>query len=127
MTDSKRLAGLIGPALMALSVTEAVNIDVFANQMAPVIYLNGAILFVTGLAIVRAHNLWTWGWPVLVTLTGWAALLGGFLRMAAPNAPQAADSFFTYAVLAVIAAIGAVLSVIAYGPKARAAPKPSDV
>ncbi len=77
MTHSRHLAGLIGPAMVGLGVTEAINMDVFANQIAPVVYLNGAILFVAGLAIVRAHNLWAWRWPDIMTLTGWVALIGG--------------------------------------------------
>jgi len=92
--------------------------DVLANQIAPVVYLNGAILFIAGLAIVRVHNLWTWRWPVIITLTGWVGLIGGLWRMVAPEAPQAAENFLTYAVLAAIAVIGAILSVTAYCPKA---------
>ncbi len=126
MTDSRELAGLIGPAMVALAVTEAINMDVFANQIAPVVYLNGAILFVAGLAIVRAHNLWTWRWPIIVTLTGWVTLLGGLWRMAAPDAPQAAENVVTYVVLAAVGAIGAILSVKAYGPKASSAREPTD-
>ena len=127
MTDSKQLAGLIGPTMVALGVTEAMNMDVFANQIAPVVYLNGAILFVAGLAIVRAHNLWTWRWPVMMTLTGWVALLGGLWRMVAPQAPQGSDNALTYAVVAAIALIGAILSVTAYGPKAFSAQESSHV
>lgn len=126
MTDSRELAGLIGPAMVALAVTEAINMDAFANQIAPVVYLNGAILFVAGLAIVRAHNLWTWRWPIIVTLTGWVTLLGGLWRMAAPDAPQAAENVVTYVVLAAVGAIGAILSVKAYGPKASSAREPTD-
>ncbi len=127
MTVSKQLAGLIGPAMVALGVTEAINMDAFANQTAPVVYLNGAILFVTGLAIVRAHNLWTWRWPIIITLTGWVAMIGGLWRMAAPDAPQAAENVLTYVVLAALAAIGAILSVKAYGPKVPSAREPTDV
>ncbi len=118
MTHSRQLAGLIGPTMIALGVTEAINMDVFANQIAPVVYLNGAILFIAGLAIVRAHNLWTWRWPVIITLTGWVALFVGLWRMVAPNAPLAAENVLTYAVLAAIAVIGAILSLTAYLPKA---------
>lgn len=89
--------------------------------------LNGAILFVAGLAIVRAHNVWTWLWPVIITLVGWIALIGGLWRMAAPNAPQASENVFTYAGLAAIASIGALLSFVAYGPKVFSKPKATDV
>jgi hypothetical protein len=95
MTDSRQLAGLIGPTMVAIGATEASNMDIFSNQIAPVVYLNGTILFVAGLAIVRAHNLWTWRWPVMLTLTGWVALIAGLWRMAAPNALQASENALT--------------------------------
>ncbi len=117
MTDSKRLAEFIGPILVAVGVTEAINMEIFAQQMAPIVYLNGALLFVAGLAIVRAHNLWTWRWPVIVTLSGWIALFGGFWRMIAPNATQATDNIATYVVLGAIGATGAVLTVAGYTAK----------
>lgn len=117
MMESKQLAGLIGPIMVAVGVTEASNLEIFSLQSAPVVYLNGAMLFVAGLAILRAHNLWTWRWPVIVTLSGWAALLGGLWRMIAPNAPQATDNIFTYLVLLAIGATGAVLTAAAYWPK----------
>ena len=113
--------------MVALGATEAINMDVFANHIAPVVYLNGAILFVAGLAIVRAHNLWAWRWPVVMTLTGWVALIIGLWRMAAPDASQAADNVFTYVGLAAIGAIGTMLSVMAYGPKKFSAQEPFDV
>jgi hypothetical protein len=46
---------------------------IFAAQTAPIVYLNGTLLFVGGLAIVQSHNRWSWGWPLLVTLTGWGS------------------------------------------------------
>lgn len=115
MTDTKQLAGLIGPTMVALAVTEAMNMDIFTGQIAPVVYLNGAILFVAGLAIIRAHNLWAWRWPVIMTLIGWIALIAGLWRMALPDAPQAPENLTTYVALAAIGAIGVVLSVKAYG------------
>lgn len=127
MSDSNQLAGLIGPIMVALGITEAMNLDVFANQIAPVVYLNGAILFVAGLAVVRAHNLWTWRWPVIITLTGWGAMIGGLWRMAMPEAPQMVENVFTYAVLATIGAFGAILSVKAYGSKVTSIQEHSDV
>jgi len=48
------------------------------------IFLSGILLFVAGLAIVRVHNRWASGWPVVVTVIGWLALLGGLARMLFP-------------------------------------------
>ncbi len=117
MTDSRQLAGLIGPTMVVLGVTEALNWDMFAGQIAPVVYLNGTILFVVGLALVRAHNRWSWNWPTLITITGWVLLLGGLYRMVVPEAPQSSAHALSYAMLAVIASIGLFLSYKGYGPE----------
>src|SRR5258708_29443808 len=49
------------------------------------IFVSGILLFVAGLAIVRVHNPWTNGCPVLVTVFGWLFVLGGFARMLFPS------------------------------------------
>jgi hypothetical protein len=46
-----------------------------------VVFLSGAVLLVAGLAIVRVHNDWSGGWPVLVTVLGWLAIVGGLARI----------------------------------------------
>lgn len=122
MTDSKRIAGLLGPTLIALSITEAMHLRFLATFIGPshgpLVYLNGTLLFVAGLAIVRAHNRWT-GWPVLVTLTGWATMLVGLARMIAPVSSQrGAENLTTvFALLFVLLAIGTFLTFKAYVSK----------
>jgi hypothetical protein len=98
--NTKQLAGLIGPTLVAIGATEALNINIFENQIAPVVYLNGTILFVVGLALVRAHNRWAWRWPTFITVTGWVLLAGGLYRMIAPETPPATASVASYTVFA---------------------------
>lgn len=121
MTNSSRIAGLLGPTLIAISITEWMNLGVFVAAIgpsfAPHVYLNGTLLFVAGLAIVRAHNYWTRGWPVLVTVVGWMAMVAGLSRMAAPVAAQEAGQHLTvvYASLVALLVIGAVLTFKAYG------------
>ncbi|MBX3371145.1 MAG: hypothetical protein KF793_12220 [Nitrospira sp.] len=88
MAQSKQVAALLGPSLIAVSVTESLNLEIFTNTSAPLTYLNGTLLFVAGLTIVRAHNYWMPRWPVLITLTGWLLLLGGLIRMVAPVSSQ---------------------------------------
>ena len=116
MADARQLAGLIGPTLIVLGATEALNMNMFAAQTATLVYLNGTILFVVGLALVRAHNRWTRNWPILITLIGWTLLLGGLYRMVAPGAPQASADILTYAMLAAIVLVGLFLSYKGYGP-----------
>lgn len=74
-----------------ISISEWVNLRILRANISPsVIYLNGTLLFVAGLSIVRVHNRWTGSWPVLVTLVGWLSILGGLVRMCAPVFAQRA-------------------------------------
>ncbi len=122
MAQSKQIAGLLGPSLIAVSVTESMNLDIFVNSSAHLVYLNGTLLFVAGLSIVRVHNHWTTGWPVLVTLTGWLFLVGGLIRMIAPVSAQQVVQYSTpvLAVTSTLLAIGIVLTVNAYRRDAAA-------
>lgn len=68
MPAARDPAALIGPGLVAITLLEALNLRIFADNAPAAVYLNGTILFVAGLAIIRAHNLWDWRWPLAVTL-----------------------------------------------------------
>jgi len=115
MTDSKNIAGLLGPTLIALGASEAVNFRIWAANIAPLIYLNGMLLFVAGLSIVRFHNRWTLGWPVMVTLVGWGFILVGLFRMFAPKVQQARQNAPTTIITAsLVGAIGLFLTFKAY-------------
>src|SRR4249920_981988 len=91
MTTSKNIAALIGPTLIAIALAMLFNLGSFPAMIEQVsrdpalIFLSGVLLFVAGLAIVRAHNVWTCGWPVLVTILGWLAIIGGLVRMLFPS------------------------------------------
>jgi hypothetical protein len=114
--ESKRIAGLVGPTLMALSASEALNYHIWKENQAPVTYLDGALLFVGGLSIVRVHNRWARGWPVLITLAGWSALALGLVRMFAPEARQPGRNAAIDGVLAAMFTSGLVLTCKAYRP-----------
>jgi hypothetical protein len=85
MASSKSIAGLVGPTLMALAASEAANIHVWSSDTPAGIYLNGSVLFVAGLTIVREHNVWERDWTFMVTVIGWSALMIGLFRMFAPD------------------------------------------
>lgn len=87
---SRQLAGLIGPTLMAMVTAELPFIQphLYDGQTPAGVYGSGLLMFIAGLAIVRAHHGWAANWTVLVTLTGWAALLLGLIRMFAASAYQ---------------------------------------
>lgn len=125
MADPRPIAGLAGPTLMVMTVSEGLNLDIWIGVSPTLTYLNGVLLFVAGLAIVRAHNVWTPRWSLLVTLLGWGALLAGVARMFAPTAPQLGAAPSTYAVIGLLFLVGGVLSFQAYrrpGPIGRAEP-----
>jgi len=77
MKGSRLVAGLLGPVLIALALSDATKLHLWTNTPAPVAYLSSALLLVGGLAIVMVHNRWTGGWHALVTLLGWLAIVGG--------------------------------------------------
>jgi len=114
MEGSKRLAGLVGPVMMALGASEALHMNIWAGVDPTLVYLNGTLLLIGGLALVRAHNLWVADWRVLVTLVGWVALVAGLYRMFMPYAPQLDASAGTYVFLALLFGLGGFLSFKAY-------------
>jgi hypothetical protein len=90
MQNSKQIAGLVGPTIVAMVASEfpLVQPHLYDAQIPPVIYLSGVLMFVAGLAIVRAHNRWERNWTMLVTLSGWFFLLLGLFRMFAASLYQ---------------------------------------
>jgi len=90
-----------------------INPDIWAGVTAPVTYQAGTLLFVAGLAIVCAHNRWTWSWTVVVTLVGWFAIGGGLFRMFAPQLAQrgAQNAGAVRAVQIALLAIGVLLTI----------------
>jgi F0F1-type ATP synthase membrane subunit a len=127
MATSKLIAGLIGPALVAAGIALLVNRQVFPEMMTQlsqnyaVIFLSGILSLVAGIAIVRVHNIWTGGWPVIITIFGWLLILGGLVRMWFPQkASNIAASFsndppFLLVAGVIVLLIGAFLSFKAYG------------
>jgi hypothetical protein len=90
MANSKSIAGLVGPTLLVMLASEfpLVQPHLYDAQIPPVVYLSGVLMFVGGLATVRAHNRWARDWTVLVTLSGWFGLGLGLFRMFAASQYQ---------------------------------------
>lgn len=128
MAPTKPIAGMIGPLALAIGVAMLVNRQAISGMAADVarntglIFLSGILLLLAGIAILRVHNVWSGGWPVLVTLIGWLAVVGGLFRMWMPQlAAPIADRLGADATLIMVAgivqiALGAFLSYKAYGP-----------
>ncbi len=90
MNSSILIAKLIGPILVVVGLTALANPKAL-QEMAQEFLTSRALIFIAGflallggLAIVNTHNLWTAGWPVIITIFGWLAVVGGIIRMAFP-------------------------------------------
>jgi len=124
MASSKRIAGLLGPTIVVMVASEfpLVQPHLYDAQIPPVVYLSGVLLFVAGLAIVRAHNVWRRDWTVLVTLSGWFFLLLGLFRMFAAGLYQRssanASSIFFMILEGILFVLGLIMTFKAYSRSA---------
>jgi hypothetical protein len=94
MANSIFLARLIGPLMLAVGIGVFANgavyrllADEFLRSRA-LIYLSGLLLMTAGLALVLTHNVWRADWPVLITILGWFALIGGAVRIVMPQGTE---------------------------------------
>jgi hypothetical protein len=91
METSIYLAQLIGPTLLVLGLGMLVNRESY-HAMAgeflrsrSLIFMSGLMALVPGIAIVLAHNVWAADWPVIITIFGWLAVIGGIIRVLFPK------------------------------------------
>ncbi len=85
------IAKLLGPVLLVAAIPMLVSpkdlqevAREFLNNRA-LIFITGVLAMVAGLAITNSHNIWIADWPVIITLFGWAMIIGGAARMALPT------------------------------------------
>jgi len=95
MDTSILIARLIGPILVVAGVTALVNPKNMADMAQEflasraLIFIAGFLALLGGLAIVNTHNLWVAGWPLIITVLGWLAVIGGIVRMVFPAVTRA--------------------------------------
>ena len=120
MGNSKKIASLLGPTIVAMVASEfpLVQPHLYDAQIPPVVYLSGTLMFVGGLAIVRAHNSWARDWTSLITLSGWFFLALGVFRMFAASYYQrgaaTTDSKVFMALEGVLFVLGLFITFMAY-------------
>jgi len=94
MANSIFLAKLIGPLMLAVGIGIFVNGAVYrmlADELLRsrgMIYLSGVLAMTAGLAIVLTHNVWRADWPVIITILGWLATIGGAFRIVYPQGTE---------------------------------------
>ncbi|MEM7748121.1 MAG: hypothetical protein AAF346_07700 [Pseudomonadota bacterium] len=91
MQTSIYLAKLIGPVVAIAGLGFLLNRAAFIKFADDFISNTGFIMMsgfpalLAGLAVVNAHNVWVADWPVIITLLGWAAVVGGIMRITMPS------------------------------------------
>jgi len=123
MEKSKSIAGIVGPTLifMVLSELRLWNPTLYDTQIVPLVYISGVLFFVAGIAIVRSHNIWILGWQTSLTIIGWLSVLLGLARMFFPHFYIAQfkndNSAFILEILLIL--LGLFLTFKAYSPKQK--------
>lgn len=91
MATSIFLAKLIGPVALAIGLALVFNAAVYRAMMEQflashaLIFLAGVMTMSVGLATVLSHNVWTADWRVVITILGWLWIVGGAIRLMAPQ------------------------------------------
>jgi len=91
MPTSILIARLIGPILVVAGLAALVNPKLLPEvgreflASRALIFIGGFLALLAGLAIVNTHNVWSGGWPVVITVIGWLAVAGGILRIGFPS------------------------------------------
>lgn len=96
MPNSKYIAGLIGPMLVVMGVSELANPYIWSDVPITQVYLAGSLWFFAGLIIIRSHNSWK-GWPAAVTFVGWFSIFLGLSRMFFPSSSNQAAQYSSFA------------------------------
>ncbi len=140
MTASTFIARILGPLFVIMGIgllLEGESFRVIATEFLrspALIYLSGIIALVAGLAILNVHHVWVRDWPVLITIFGWLALIGGIFRLLASSLVQTmgeaviAHPHWSVVGAVVVLVFGAFLTVMGYqdvwaGPKKKPAPR----
>ena len=86
------ISKFLGPVILALSLPMIVTPTTLQETSrrfladSPLVLISGVLAMTAGLSIVNTHNVWVLDWTLIVTLFGWALLLGGVSRIVAPRA-----------------------------------------
>ncbi|NKB53486.1 MAG: hypothetical protein GKR97_14910 [Rhizobiaceae bacterium] len=91
MENSILIAKLMGPVVLVAAIAMLKDPDDLLSmgreflKSRALIFISGVLALLGGLAVVNFHNIWIASWPVVITLFGWAMVIGGAMRIALPN------------------------------------------
>jgi len=92
LEQSISIAKLLGPILFIAAVPMLINagemLEIAAEFLKDraLIYISGVLVMLGGLSIINSHSIWVPDWPVIITVFGWAMVIGGAARIALPSA-----------------------------------------
>ena len=85
------ISKFLGPVILVLGISMIVTPASLQETTrrfladSPLILISGILAMTAGLSIVNTHNVWVVNWTLIVTLFGWALVLGGASRIVAPR------------------------------------------
>ena len=85
------ISKFLGPLMLVLSIPMIITPTSLQETTRrfladrPLVLISGVLAMTAGLSIVNTHNVWVLDWTLIVTLFGWALVLGGALRIVAPG------------------------------------------
>jgi hypothetical protein len=85
------ISKFMGPVILVLAIPMIVaprSINEVTKSFLedrPLVLISGVLAMTAGLSIVNSYNVWSLDWTLIVTLLGWALLIGGASRIIAPH------------------------------------------
>ncbi|PCI76233.1 MAG: hypothetical protein COB20_11090 [SAR86 cluster bacterium] len=98
MAESVWISKFLGPIVFILGISMAFSPKELQETTkkfladTPLILISGVLAMTAGLSIINSHNYWIVDWPLIITLFGWALMLGGALRIMSPGMVNRAGS-----------------------------------
>ena len=88
------LAKVLGLYVFVVGIALVINPERFRGWYRKILeddtqlFLGGVMALLLGAFIVGTHNVWVMGWPVILTVFGWMAVIKGAALMIVPNFSQ---------------------------------------
>lgn len=85
------LAKIIGWYFIIMSLFTLIKPQFVKTLMSDILTRNSLLFFtaivtlILGIILVVSHNIWIWGWPVIITLISWLVLISGITRLFFPD------------------------------------------
>jgi hypothetical protein len=91
MNTSIILAKIFGPYCLIVATGVLLNQKTYQLMMenflknSALIYFAGILALMFGLILIQLHNIWVVGWPIIITILSWVALIKGIWLIVFPN------------------------------------------